>query len=512
MQWKLQLGFGVVSMLAAVMGILGFLAVGQIQSQVDSLFQRHAIGLAHLKEAQIQSLFISRELRSAILESTPEAVDRRVATIHDADQAFRKEFGDYQSRIKQPKNKELAQKAMDAYERAWTLRAQTLQLARQNRDAEAIASLGDAASEVDVMESTMRELEAAKMDNLTKAAEDTAKTEKTAKQRLLLSGLALIALSMSIGWYLARQVSSALRHVVERAETAATGDLTVRVNLDTEDELGQMGAALNRMMQQFEDSLGQVRESVEQTASAAGELANGSEALSAGAQEQASALEETAASLEQMTASVKNNAGHAQEADQRAQHTREGAEKGGQVVREAVVSMTELSNAARRIGDISATIDEIAFQTNLLALNASVEAARAGEQGRGFAVVAGEVRSLAQRSANASREIRSLIEDSVAKVEVSTTLVNRAGETLDGIVKDVRQMTTLVGEISASSREQSTGIEQVNKAIAQMDGVTQQYAAQTEELSSTAANLSEHAQVMRQQISKFRLRESGRAR
>ena len=509
MQWKLQLGFGVVSLLAATMGIMGFLAVGDIQKQMDGLFDRQAIGLAHLKEAQVQSLFISRELCSAILESSPASVDRHAGAVRGCDEAFRKSFAEYQARIQQPRNKELAARALARYEHAWPLRLAPLELARQNRDSEAIARLSESAQEVGAMEATLRELEAEKLDNLKKAAATIAVTEKRAKTRLLVNGLVLVALSVLIGFVLSRFVTRAVRNVVQSAEQAATGDLTVRVQIDSRDELGQMGDALNRMMDSFEGSLGSLRESIECTAGAAGELASGSEALSAGAQEQAAALEETAASLEQMTASVQNNAAHAQEADLCAARTREGAEKGGAVVRQAVVSMTELSQAARKIGEISATIDEIAFQTNLLALNASVEAARAGEQGRGFAVVAGEVRLLAQRSAEASREIRGLIENSVSKVEASTTLVNRAGETLESIVTDVRSVAGLVGEISSSSREQSDGIEQVNKAITQMDGVTQQYASETEELSTTAANLAEQAQVMRGQVGKFRMRTAG---
>jgi methyl-accepting chemotaxis protein len=505
MQWKLQLGFGAVSVLAATMGILGFLAVTQIQTQVDSMFQRHAIGLAHLKEAQIQALFISRDLRSAILESSPASVDQRIAAIHGYDDVFHKSFSEYLSRVKQKKNKEFAATALAAYDKAWVVRMQTLDLARQDRDGEAIAKLGEAANDVSELEGIMRKLEAEKMDNLTKAAAATLVIETNAKARLVFSCILIVLLSFGIGSVLARMVTGPLREVVQRAEQAAKGDLTVRVAIDSHDELGHMGDALNRMMESFESSLTRVRDAVESTAGAANELAAGSEALSAGAQEQAAALEETAASLEQMTSSVQNNASHAQEANQRAMHSREGAEKGGEVVRQAVVSMTELSQAARKIGEISGTIDEIAFQTNLLALNASVEAARAGEQGRGFAVVAGEVRTLAQRSASASREIRGLIGDSVAKVEASTTLVNLAGETLEGIVTNVRMMAGLVNDISTSSIEQSTGIEEVNKAITQMDAVTQQYASQTEELSATAANLAEHAQAMRGQIGKFQM-------
>ncbi len=506
MRWKLGLGFGVVSVLVGVMCVMALLAVNQIQAQVDSLFQRHAIGLANLKEAHIETLVISRELRDAVLEHDAAGVRTHADKVAACDKAFRKAMDEYRARIKQPKNKERAAKVMEQYDAAWTLRQESLRLAAEDRDTEALAKVDEAGAILRPLEKALDELEAEKMDNLTKAALETEKLEASSRLNLILNGLIILVIASACGVGLSRVVTRPLHLVVARAEQAATGDMTVRVALDTKDELGQMGAALDRMMERFESSLTSMRDAADRTAQAARELASGSEALSSGAQEQASALEETAASLEQMTASVRNNAAHAHEADGHSTQTRQGAEHGGEVVREAVVSMEAMSQSARKIGEISGTIDEIAFQTNLLALNASVEAARAGEQGRGFAVVAGEVRVLAQRSAAASREIRGLIQDSTSRVQDSTALVNRAGETLEKIVKDVRTVASLVGEISASSQEQSTGIEQVNKAISQMDSVTQQYAAQTEELSSTAQHLLQQAEEMRGQVGQFRLR------
>lgn len=235
------------------------------------------------------------------------------------------------------------------------------------------------------------------------------------------------------------------------------------------------------------------------------ELAAAAEELSSGAQQQASSLEETAASLEEITGTVQQNADNAQQANQLSSGARDVAEKGGQVTQRAISGMSEINSSSNKIAAIITTIDEIAFQTNLLALNAAVEAARAGEQGRGFAVVAGEVRNLAQRSAGAAKEIKTLIQDSVDKVESGSELVNQSGKTLDEIVTSVKRVTDIVGEIAAASREQSTGIEQVNRAITQMDHVTQSTASQTEQLSSTAESLAGQARYLRDVVSQFNL-------
>jgi methyl-accepting chemotaxis protein len=237
-------------------------------------------------------------------------------------------------------------------------------------------------------------------------------------------------------------------------------------------------------------------------------LAGRASELSAGAQAQASALEETAASLEEMTSTVKLNADHARQANQLAASARNAAEQGGTVVQGAVHAMGAITESSRQIARIITTIDEIAFQTNLLALNAAVEAARAGEQGRGFAVVASEVRALAQRSATASREIASLITDSVAKVESGADLVNRAGSTLAEIVAGVKEVAGLISEISAASGEQAQGIDQVNRAVASMDTVVQRNVAQTGDLSASAEHLAARAEELAAQVARFTLGEA----
>jgi len=281
------------------------------------------------------------------------------------------------------------------------------------------------------------------------------------------------------------------------------------LDVDTRDEVGMMAKSLNRAVEKLNTTLQEVADSATNATSTSQQLAAASEAIASGAQEQAASLEETSASLEEITAAVRQSADNANQASQLATSSKDSAEVGQQVVSRAITAMAEINVASAKISDIISTIDEIAFQTNLLAVNAAVEAARAGDEGRGFAVVASEVRSLAQRSAVAAKEIKVLIQDSLKKVEAGSELVNRSGETLQGIVGSVKRVTDIVGEIAAASGEQSTGIEQVNTAMTQMDQVTQSNSAQTEELSATAQSLSEQSAHLMELVSTFILSQSG---
>lgn len=505
MRGKLMTGFGVVSALAAVMCVTGVLALGALQKHTDAVFERHAIGLAFLKEGACQALAASDAVRAAVLESDPRAVGALASQFAAHDKESRRCFDEYISRIKQKKNKEKAAQLLSFYEDAFGHWRQALERARENRDAEAVAILAEADEAFDSYENLRVELNEEKTDNLRKAGVEATTLANAGRLRLVGAGVLIVALSMMFGIVISGMVTGPIAHMLRGVERAAKGDLSVRLRIRQQDEIGHVALAFDGMLEQFDTQIAAVRSAAEHTSEAARELSAGSAALSEGAQTQASALEETAASLTQMSESVRGNSEHAAQADERASATRSGAESGGETVRRAVDSMQRLSEASRRISEISVTIDEIAFQTNLLALNASVEAARAGEQGRGFAVVAAEVRTLALRSANASHEIKDLISNSVDRVEDSTRLVNLAGDTLQHIVGDVRAVATLAGEISAATREQSQGIEQVHKAVEQMDRVTQSYAAQAEELTSTAQNLSQQAEALQQQVAHFQL-------
>jgi methyl-accepting chemotaxis protein len=292
-------------------------------------------------------------------------------------------------------------------------------------------------------------------------------------------------------------------------EGALAGDLSTRVGKDGKTGFfAVLASGMNALLENFGQVVFQIKGAAAEVASGAEEISRGNTSLSQRTEEQASSLEETASSMEEMTSTVKQTADNAAQANQLAMAARTQAEKGGVVVGSAVQAMGGINASSRKIADIIGVIDEIAFQTNLLALNAAVEAARAGEQGRGFAVVAGEVRNLAGRSATAAKEIKALIQDSVRKVEEGSKLVDQSGQTLEEIVQAVKKVTDIVAEIAAASQEQSSGIEQVNKAVMQMDEVTQQNAALVEEAAAASEAIVEQAQNLNTMIARYRLDDS----
>ena len=299
---------------------------------------------------------------------------------------------------------------------------------------------------------------------------------------------------------------------VQRVTAALSeGRLTEQINSEYQGEFGTVAASLNRSVENLQRVVGQISHASTEIARAAGEISAGNSNLSSRTQQQAASLEETASTVEQLTSTVKQNAENARHADQLASAAREMATNGGHVVTQAVQAMSEIDRSSKKISDIIGVIDEIAFQTNLLALNAAVEAARAGDHGRGFAVVATEVRNLAQRSANAAQEIKTLIKDSLDKVEDGTRLVGRSGATLGDIVDGVKKVSDIVAEIAAASDEQATGIEQVNQAVAQMDDSTQQNAALVEQAAAAAFALSEQTQSLHVLVQTFDMVEFSEA-
>jgi methyl-accepting chemotaxis protein len=321
--------------------------------------------------------------------------------------------------------------------------------------------------------------------------------------------IALVAVSIAVGswlaWAITRSITAPVSEAVRLAERVASGDLTSTIKSESGDEIGQLLRVMSGMTESLVKVVSNVRAGSEGVATASAEIAQGNHDLSGRTESQASALEETAASMEELSSQVKHNADNARQANQLAVSASTVAVKGGEVVGRVVDTMKEINDSSRKISEIIGVIDGIAFQTNILALNAAVEAARAGDQGRGFAVVATEVRSLAGRSADAAKEIKSLINSSVEKVEQGTALVDEAGTTMTEVVSSIRRVSDLVGEISSASSEQAAGVAQVGEAVTQMDHVTQQNAALVEQMAAAASSLRSQAGELVETVAAFKL-------
>lgn len=373
-----------------------------------------------------------------------------------------------------------------------------------NYDAAATVRVDAIEPVIDRMDETTEKIASSRQKIAESVIEDA--QHDLSRDRTVMLGSFVVALAIAIwfAWLLTQHISKGLARAEDLAQRVSRGELGNQVSITGNDEISSLLRSLKEMDAKLLETMTEVSASAAEVDRAAQMLSQGSDDLSQRTQEQAAALEETAASIEEMTATVKQNADNAKHANQIAASTRTQADQGGVAVQRAVGAMGEITTSSRRIGDIIGVIDEIAFQTNLLALNAAVEAARAGEQGRGFAVVAGEVRNLAQRSASAAREIKQLITDSVGKVSAGSELVGDSGKSLSDIVNGVVRVTNIVAEIAAATTEQSTGIDQINQAVTNMDTATQQNAALVEESAAAAKSMQMQAERLQELVSFFR--------
>ncbi len=505
---KLVTAFVLVALIGAVIGAFALYNMKRIDDADTRLYQQELIGLSLMKEANVERLRGVVALRDALIATTgqeredalkrqQDARNKVVALLDQAGPLF---------------STEASRKALSQLRAEWSnddkVTASMSQLITRADLATSTESLKFLKAELVPqsirMGNAMLELSKLKEQDAQQVSTDNTALYQQSRNITLLLMLLGVAAGVGLGLGISRHVTRPLGHAVQAAQRMSEGDMSQSLEAQGRDETAQLLQALERMRAQLQGIVATVRDNAESVATASAEIAQGNADLSQRTEEQAAALEETAATMDELGSTVRNNADNAQQANQLAQGASEVASRGGQVVAEVVSTMQGINESSRKISDIIGTIDGIAFQTNILALNAAVEAARAGEQGRGFAVVAGEVRNLAQRSAEAAKEIKSLIGASTARVEQGTALVDRAGQTMDEVVNAIRRVTDIVGEISSASGEQSNGVSQIGEAISQMDKVTQQNAALVEQSAAAAESLKMQAQQLVQAVAFFR--------
>ncbi|CAN7740403.1 methyl-accepting chemotaxis protein [Duganella sp. LjRoot269] len=503
---RLSVGFAVIIALMTALAAIGISRIRAIDTNTDIIVHdRYAkVALAHTIENEVNRQ--ARALRTALIANDDQVSARELVKISDSAPIIAGALDKLQVIIHTEKGKAALQALMAA--RA-TFTEREHHLIGLIKGKQADAGRDYLIKEVLPPQTVYLTAIEAFADTQVKGMEQFAAeaSDMADNANMLMIVLAVVAalLAAAIGYLLTRSIVLPLRRAVQVAQTVAAGDLSTHFDACATDETGQLLTALKEMNESLKNIVGQVRSGTETIATASTQIATGNHDLSARTEQQASSLEETASSMEEITATVRENGNNARHANKLAVSASDVAVKGGAVVAQVIDTMGSINESARKIVDIIGVIDGIAFQTNILALNAAVEAARAGEQGRGFAVVASEVRNLAQRSATAAKEIKTLIGASVEKVELGSQLVNQAGSTMDEIVASVKRVTDIMAEIASATQEQDSGIEQINQAISEMDTVTQQNAALVEEAAAAAESLQDQAGSLAQLVSVFKL-------
>ena len=507
---KLLISFVLILVLTSTLGVFAITQLAKVNQASSDIATNWLPSIRTSLEmktslSQIRSLQLQHVLTTDASEMT-----RNEKLLGDAINTMQQRMATYATLVSTPEEREIFPQLSKALESYLVIHKNVVATSRDGKN--------DEARQILLKESTPLYLQMfAAIDKLVKVNQDGgAQADRFAEStfqsaRIMIVALmaACIVIGLIMAVWVARIVSRPLQAAVNVAQRVADGDLTADIRSSSKDETGQLMTSLKAMNDSLLKIVTEVRQGTDTIATASNEIATGNLDLSSRTEEQASSLEETASSMEELTSTVKQNADNARQANQLAVSASEVAIQGGNVVGQVVDTMGSINDSSKKIVDIISVIDGIAFQTNILALNAAVEAARAGEQGRGFAVVASEVRSLAQRSASAAKEIKTLIDDSVEKVGTGSKLVAQAGTTMQEVVASVRRVTDIVGEISAASQEQSAGIEQVNQAITQMDEVTQQNAALVEEAAAAAQSLQDQAGNLARVVGVFKLDATG---
>jgi methyl-accepting chemotaxis protein len=509
---RLAAAFGAVLLL--LLGIAGsaYMQVGSVYGGLTAISQNVVPSLKTLADIEAAGARARRYMMAHVLSNGAEGKAKAEETLRAELAKATAAFAKYRNELAADEHERRLLESLvatwDVFAKGWDdlrpMSEAAIKDAARFDDARKFVT-GPAAVQFQHVSNALRELRQYN-DTLADKASATAEASyKSARVVVLGGSLTALLLAALMAFLATRSITVPLQAALTAAHTIAKGDLTADLSTDRTDEVGELIAAMAAMQANLQQLVGKIRTTVESVATASTQIAQGNQDLSSRTEEQAASLQQTAASMEELTSTVKQSADSSRTANQLAIDASTVAAKGGDVMTQVVTTMHDISASSQKIAEIISVIDGIAFQTNILALNAAVEAARAGEQGRGFAVVAGEVRTLAQRSAEAAREIKALIGSSVQKVDTGSTLVADAGQTMSEIVGSVKRVADLIGEINAATREQSAGIDQISTAVSQLDEVTQQNAALVEQSAAAASSLRDQAQVLTQAVSVFRL-------
>ncbi|MGC4079831.1 MAG: methyl-accepting chemotaxis protein [Rubrivivax sp.] len=503
---KLGIGFAVVMLATAVVAVFGRYALEGVGGQVQELVDHRQASVGMARDVKDELNVVARGVRNVALLQDDKQISAEIDRIRGCEARIAKLLEQLKAGDLDTEGTTRLDAVFGSRGSYTPLLSQALELATANRDAEAR----------DMLLKQVRPAQAAylkaldayvehEVGRMRASAEATEAAITRAEAVMLVVALVALACGSALGWLITRGVTRPLRSALQVTERVSAGDLSGAVPAGSRDELGELLRSLDGMQASLRQLVGGVRGNAESVATASAEIARGNQDLSQRTEEQAGALQQTAATMEQLGATVRQNAASAREANTLAHGASQVAVQGGSAVDEMLGSMKSITASSRQVADIVGVIDAIAFQTNILALNAAVESARAGEAGRGFAVVAGEVRTLAQRSADSAREIRTLIGQSVERIEQGAVQAERVGSTMHEVVQAIGRVSTVIETISAASAEQSDGIDQVGHAVGQMDTVTQQNAALVEESAAAAESLRMQAQQLVGAVSRFQL-------
>jgi methyl-accepting chemotaxis protein len=502
---RLGLGFAMVIAAGMAVAIYGRLALADLDAELTLLAEDRVVKVNQLRDVKDNLNQIARSARNIIIMDDPAMMAAEVKTIAAARAANGELLEKLDTSIKSEKGRALLATLTQARAAYNPVVDETIKLGLANAPEAKDLLINKLRPVQSTYFRSLDDLVAFQVELMTAAKKSASEKVDTASMVMLLVAAAAALGGALVAWRVSLSVTRPLHEAVQATDRIAQGDLSQPIVAHSTDEVGRLLAALRDMQASLAGVVGTVRSNADSVATASAQISQGNLDLSSRTEQQASSLQETAASMEQLGSAVSQNADNARQANQLAQGASAVAARGGDVVGQVVETMKGINDSSSKIVDIIGVIDGIAFQTNILALNAAVEAARAGEQGRGFAVVAAEVRSLAQRSSEAAKEIKRLITASVERVEQGSALVGEAGNTMQEVVTAIRRVTDIMGEISAASTEQSSGVAQVGEAVSQIDQVTQQNAALVEESAAAAESLNVQAKQLVQAVAAFKL-------